>query len=48
MKCQILFSGKNKEKQNTNLSSAEFAQRVVRLRYIYLYYSALVMFHFVV
>ena len=27
-KCQILFSGKNK-KNNINLSSAEFAQRVV-------------------
>ena len=30
MKCQILFSGKNK-KNITNLSSAEFAQRVVKV-----------------
>ena len=31
MKCQILFSGKNK-KNIANLSSAEFAQRVVKVR----------------
>ena len=30
MKCQILFSGKNK-KNNINLSSAENAQRVVKV-----------------
>ena len=29
MKCQILFSGKNKK--NINLSSAEFVQRVVKV-----------------
>ena len=32
MKCQNLFSGKNKQNIN-NLSSAEFAQRVVKLKY---------------
>ena len=31
MKCQILFSGKNK-KNITNLSSAELAQRVVKVK----------------
>ena len=30
MKCQILFSGKNK-KNIVNLSSAEYAQRVVKV-----------------
>ena len=30
MKCQILFSGKNKK--NINLSSAENAQRVVKVK----------------
>ena len=30
MKCQILFSGNNK-KNITNLSSAEYAQRVVKV-----------------
>ena len=30
MKCQILFSGKNKK--NINLSSAELAQRVVKVK----------------
>ena len=30
MKCQILFSGKN-QKNITNLSSAELAQRVVKV-----------------
>ena len=30
MKCQILFSGKNKK--NINLLSAELAQRVVRVK----------------
>ena len=29
MKCQILFSGKNKK--NVNLSSAELAQRAVKV-----------------
>ena len=33
MKCQILFSGKNK-KNNIILSSAENAQRVVKVKYI--------------
>ena len=33
MKCQILFSGKNK-KNIINLSSAENAQRVVKVNYI--------------
>ena len=33
MKCQILFSGKNK-KIITNLSSAELAQRVVKVKAI--------------
>ena len=28
MKCQILFSGKNKKNNIINLSSAEYAQRV--------------------
>ena len=32
MKCQILFSGKNK-KNIINLSSAENAQRVVKVKY---------------
>ena len=32
MKCQILFSGKNK-KNIVNLLSAEFAQRVVQVEY---------------
>ena len=32
MKCQILFSGKNK-KNNIILSSAENAQRVVKVKY---------------
>ena len=32
MKCQILFSGKNKKKNMTNLSSAELAQRVVKVK----------------
>ena len=36
MKCQILFSGKNK-KNITNLSSAELAKRVVKVK-IYLHY----------
>ena len=31
MKCQILFFGKNK-KNITNLSSAEFAQRVMKVK----------------
>ena len=31
MKCQILFSGKNKK--NINLSSAELAQREVKVKY---------------
>ena len=31
MKCQILFSGKNK-KNIINLSSAEFAQKVVEIK----------------
>ena len=31
MKCQILFSEKNKKNINT-LSSAEYAQRVVRVK----------------
>ena len=30
MECQILISGKNKK--NMNLSSAEFAQRVVKVK----------------
>ena len=34
MKCQILFSGKNK-KNNIILSSAENAQRVVKVNYLY-------------
>ena len=33
MKCQSLFSGKNK-KNIINLSSAEFAQRVVKVKLI--------------
>ena len=33
MKCQILFSGKNK-KNITNLSSAELAQRVLKVKNI--------------
>ena len=33
MKCQILFSGKNK-KNNIILSSAENAQRVVKVKHI--------------
>ena len=31
MKCQILFSGKNKEK-SINLQSAELAKRVVKVK----------------
>ena len=34
MKYQSLFSGKNK-KNNINLFSAEFAQRVVRVEFIF-------------
>ena len=34
MKCQILFSGKNK-KNNIILSSAENAQRVVKVKVVY-------------
>ena len=37
MKCQILFSGKikkNKKQKNINLSSAEFAQGVVKVKKI--------------
>ena len=34
MKCQILFSGKNK-KNIINLSSAEFAQRMVKVKQFY-------------
>ena len=34
MKCQILFSGKNK-KNNIILSSAENAQRVVKVNFIF-------------
>ena len=34
MKCQILFSGKNK-KNITNLSSAELAQRVVMVKTLF-------------
>ena len=30
MKCQILFSGKKKEKNITDLLSAEFAQKIVK------------------
>ena len=36
MKCQILFSGKNK-KNNIILSSAENAQRVVKVKYFKVY-----------
>ena len=34
MKCQILFSGKNKKQTNNiiNLSSAELAKRVVKVK----------------
>ena len=39
MKCQILFSGKNK-KNNIILSSAENAQRVVKVKGSSGYYSA--------
>ena len=35
MKCQILFTGKNK-KNIINLSSAENAQRVVKVKHVYL------------
>ena len=35
MKCQILFSGKNK-KNNIILSSAENAQRVVKVKTVYI------------
>ena len=34
MKCQFLFSGKNK-KNITNLSSAELAQRVVKVNFCF-------------
>ena len=44
MKCQILFSGKNK-KNNIILSSAENAQRVVKVKYqIALKFNALTLF----
>ena len=40
MKCQILFSGKNK-KNNIILSSAENAQRVVKVKiFIYLFINS--------
>ena len=32
MNCQILFSGKKKEKNIFNLSSAELAQRVLKFK----------------
>ena len=37
MKCQILFSGKNK-KNSINLSSAENAQRVVKVKDMVLFF----------
>ena len=37
MKCQILFSGKNK-KNNIILSSAENAQRVVKVKMLFFLY----------
>ena len=40
MKCQILFSGKNK-KNNIILSSAENAQRVVKVNNIIVYFQYL-------
>ena len=36
MKCQILFSGKNKKYIN-DLSSAEFAHRVVKINHLFVY-----------
>ena len=42
MKCQILFSGKNK-KNIINLSSAENAQRVVKVKHIVLHAGVLVL-----
>ena len=43
MKCQILFSenNNNKKKTITNLSSAEFAQRVVKVKLHILLWSTL-------
>ena len=35
MKCQILFSGKNK-KNNINLLSSDLAQRVVKVIHVYI------------
>ena len=43
MKCQILFSGKNK-KNIINLLSAELAQRVVKVKYNLLTFLILVRF----
>ena len=34
MKCQILFSGKSKKKNITNLLSAELAQRGVKVKIV--------------
>ena len=34
MKCQILFSGKNKK--NVNLSSTEYAQKVVTIKRLFI------------
>ena len=46
MKCQILFSGKNK-KNIINLSSAENAQRVVKVKLcIRIYQKNCKLFHF--
>ena len=33
MKCQSIFSGEKKEKNTISLSSAEFAQRVIEVKY---------------
>ena len=35
MKCQILFTGKNKKKNITNLSPAELAQKVVKVKMLF-------------
>ena len=46
MKCQILFSGKNK-KNMTNLSSAALAKTVVKVKYFAAFFSTLDLEHLI-
>ena len=44
MKCQILFSGKIRIK-GINLSSAELAQRVIKVKFLFGYFIHIQLFH---